>query len=111
MLIGRNCTLLSGPTIATRGPSARNNIVFTGIVTLFTPEPTAKCTSPNEPGSKRPSLFGTSTSVRRVRVVGSMDSAVRATAAENFWPGNSCRVTKVLAPTFTYGAYAWGTLV
>jgi hypothetical protein len=74
-------------------PSARKSIAFTGIVTLFTLEPTAKCTSPNEPGSKRPSLLGTSTSVSRVRVAGSIASAVRATFAEKLLAGNSCKVT------------------
>ena len=62
-------------------------MAFTGTVTLFTFEPTAKCTSPNDPGNSRPSLFGTSTSVSRVRVVGSMDSAVRAILAEELLSG------------------------
>ena len=33
----------------------------------------------------------------------SMASAVRATVATNFCPGNSCSVTNVLAPTFMIG--------
>src|SRR5271155_1719600 len=111
MLMERNCTLSSGPTTATRAPSARNSIAFTGTVTLFTPEPTEKCTSPNEPGNKRPFWFGTSTSVSKVRVDGSIASAVRTTLPKNFWPGNSCNVTAVLAPTLINGAYACGTLV
>ncbi len=44
--------------------------MFTGTVTLFTLDPTAKWTSPNEPGNRRPSLLGTSTSVSSVLSVG-----------------------------------------
>src|SRR6201993_4865876 len=111
MLIARSSTLLSGPTTASRVPSERNSIALTGTVTLLTLDPTAKCTSPNDPGNRRPSRFGTSTSVSNVRVLGSIDSAVRATLAENLCPGNSCRVTVVDAPTLMNGAYACGTLV
>jgi hypothetical protein len=35
-----------------------------------------------------------------VRVAGSMASAVRTTVPINLWPGNSCKVTAVLPPTF-----------
>ena len=73
-----------GPTTATCGPSRRNSMAFTGTVTFFASIFGLKCTSPNEPGRSRPSLLGTSTSVSRVRVVGSIDSAVRATVAVNF---------------------------
>src|SRR6266446_4759569 len=110
MLIGRKCTVLSLSTTATLGPSARNSMAFTGIVILGTEVPVAKCTWPKEPGSSLPSLLGTSTSVFRVRVAGSMASAVRATAPVNFWPGNSCSVTVAFIPVFIFGAYACGTL-
>src|SRR5450755_505009 len=111
IVIGRKCTVLSLSTKATRGPSARNNMALTGIVIRGTEVPVAKCTSPKEPGNSLPSLFGTSTSVFKVRVPGSMTSAVRATVPVNFCPGNSCSVTFAFMPTLMFGAYACGTLI
>ena len=74
-------------------------MALTGIVTFSASILGLKCTSPKEPGSSLPSLFGTSTSVSKVRVVVSMASAVRATEPRNFSPGNSCNVITASTPS------------
>src|ERR1035441_5458258 len=64
--MGRNCTLLSAPTMAKRAPSWRKSMAFTGTVTFAVLILGEKCTSPKEPRNRRPSLLGTSTSVSSV---------------------------------------------